>query len=145
MLKERNQAAILCRLVTLLQLLVTLCHQCPWRPQVGNSLNLQHIYLSYYPNLKYTTPHVLAHFVKSFRAYNVKLSSTLFLGNMLSNFEISFPNARFLIQLGYNLITISWDYQEWDFSDPSIIKSKKHSFKCVVLLWKTLIRVSIEF
>ena len=89
--------------------------------------------------------HVLAHFVKSFRAYNVKSSSTLFLGNMLSNFEISFPNARFLIQLGYNLITISWDYQEWDFSDPSIIKSKKHSFKCVVLLWKTLIRVSIEF
>ena len=56
MLKERNQAAILCRLVTLLQLLVTLCHQCPWRPQVGNSLNLQHIYLFYHPNLKYITP-----------------------------------------------------------------------------------------
>ena len=110
-------------------------------PNLGHILqfiaNTQTIYQS--------NAHVLAHFVKSFRAYNVKLSSTLFLGNMLSNFEISFPNARFLIQLGYNLITISWDYQEWDFSDPSIIKSKKHSFKCVVLLWKTLIRVSIEF
>ena len=48
----------------------------------------------------------VAHFVKSLSAYNVKLSSTLFSGNIQSNFEISFPNARFLIQLGYNLITI---------------------------------------
>ena len=88
---------------------------------------------------------LLAHFVKSFRAYNVKSSSTLFSGNILSNFKTYFPNARFFIQLGYNLITISWNYQEWDFSDPSIIKPRKHSFKCDVLLWKTLIRVSIEF
>ena len=43
MLKESNQAANLWRLVTLLQLLVTLCQQCPWRPQVRNSLKLQHI------------------------------------------------------------------------------------------------------
>ena len=63
-------------------------------------------------NIANISTHALAHFVRSFIAYNVKSSSTLFLGNMLSNFEGSFPNARFLIQLGYNLITISWDYQE---------------------------------
>ena len=90
-------------------------------------------------------PHVLAHFVKSFRAYNVNSSSTLFPGNIQSNIKISFPNERFLIQLDYNLITKGWDHQEWDFSDPCIIKPRKHSFKCDVLLWKTLIRVSIEF
>ena len=56
--------------------------------------------------------HVLEHFVKSFLAYNVKSSSSLFMGNILSNFKISFPKARFPIQLSYNLTTKSWDYHE---------------------------------
>ena len=51
--------------------------------------------------------HVLVHFLKSTKAYNVKSSSTLFLDNILSNFEISFPCAKFNSLLGYNLTTTS--------------------------------------
>ena len=39
--------------------------------------------------------HVLAHLLKSFKAYNVKSSSTLFSENIQSNFKISFPCVRF--------------------------------------------------
>ena len=87
---------------------------------------------------KVSFTHVLAHFVKSFRAYNVKSYSTLFLGKIQSNFKIYFPNPRFLIQLGCNLITNSWDYHEWDFSDPCIIKLRKRPFKCHILFWKNI-------
>ena len=48
---------------------------------------------------------MLVHLLKSFRAYNVNSTSTLFSDNSLWNFEISFPCARFNNLLGNNLIT----------------------------------------
>ena len=41
-----------------------------------------------------------------------KIVQYTFLGQYLIKLQDFFPNARFFIQLGYNLITISWDYQE---------------------------------
>ena len=69
-------------------------------------------------------PHVLVHLLKSFRAYIVKSSSTLFSDNIQWNLEISFSYARFNSLLGYNFLTESWDHQEWDFSDSCILKLK---------------------
>ena len=94
---------------------------------------------------KLLSAHVLTASSKFLWAYNVKSSSTNFSDNIQWNFEISFPYVILNNQLGYNLITESWDYQEWYFSDPCIIKLKKHSFKYDILLWKTLIRVSVKF
>jgi len=88
-------------------------------------------------------PHVLAHLLKSFRAHNVKSSSTLFLDNIQWNFEIPFPCARFYSLLGYNLITKSSDHQKWDFQAPIAWNWKKHALMWDILLWKT--RVPIEF
>ena len=68
--------------------------------------------------------HVLVHLLKSFRAYIVKSSSTLFSDNIQWNLEISFSYARFNSLLGYNLLIESWDHQEWVFSDPCILKLK---------------------
>ena len=53
-------------------------------------------------DLKNVVSHVLAHLLKSFRAYNVKSSSTLFSDNILWMCEISFPCARFNNQHSYN-------------------------------------------
>ena len=88
--------------------------------------------------------HVLAHFLKSIRAYNVKSSSTLFLDNIQWNFEISFPCARFNSLLGYNLITKSWDHQKWDFQTP-ISWNWKNTLSCEIYFFEKLYSESIEF
>ena len=66
----------------------------------------------------YRASHVLVRLLKSFRAHNVKSSSTHFSDNIQWNFEIPFPCARFNSLLGYNLITKSSDHQKWDFQAP---------------------------
>ena len=71
-------------------------------------------------------PHVLVHFVKSIRAYNVKSFSTLFSDNIQWNFEIPFPCARFKSLLGYNLITKSSYHQKWDVQAP-ILRNWKNT------------------
>ena len=68
--------------------------------------------------------HVLTASSKFLWAYYVKSSSTNFSDNIQQNFEVSFPYVRFNNQLGYNLITESWDHQKWHFTDPCIIKLK---------------------
>ena len=78
-----------------------------------------------------TVTHVLVYCVKSFRAYNVKSSSTLFSDNIEWKFEISFPCAWFNSLLGYNLTTKSWDHQKRDFENPCIMKLK-NAFWCMV-------------
>ena len=85
----------------------------------------------------YDQSHVLAHFLKSIRAYNVKSSSTLFLDNIQWNFEISFPCARFNSLLGYNLITKSWDHQKWDFQTP-ISWNWKNTLSCEIYFFEKL-------
>ena len=82
-----------------------------------------------------STAHVLVHFLKSTRAYNVKSSSTLFLDNILSHFEISFTSARFNSLLGYNLITRSWDHQKWDFLTP-ISWNWKNTLSCEIYFFE---------
>ena len=84
------------------------------------------------------------HCVKSFRAYNVKSSSTLFLDNIQWNFEIYFPCARFNSLLGYNLITKSWDHQKWDFQTP-ISWNWKNTLSCEIYFFEKLYSESIEF
>ena len=82
-------------------------------------------------------PHVLVHFLKSTKAYNVKSSSTLFLDNILSNFEISFPCVRFNSLLGNNLIRKSWDHQKLDFHTP-ISRDWKNTLSCEIYVFEKL-------
>ena len=84
--------------------------------------------------------HVLVHLLKSFNAYNVNSSSTLFLDNIQWNFEISFPSARLLIQL---------DYKNLGPSEIRLFRlvsktEDKHAFMCDILLWKIFMRISIK-
>ena len=79
--------------------------------------------------------HVLVHLLKSFRAYNVKSSSTPFLDNIQWNFEIPFPCARFNSLLGYNLITKSSDHQKWDFQAP-ISWNWKNTLLCEIYFFE---------
>ena len=81
--------------------------------------------------------HVLVHFLKSTKAYNVKSSSTLFLDNILSNFEISFPCVRFNSLLGNNLIRKSWDHQKLDFHTP-ISRDWKNTLSCEIYVFEKL-------
>ena len=83
------------------------------------------------------SPHVLVHFLKSTKAYNVKSSSTLFLDNILSNFEISFPCVRFNSLLGNNLIRKSWDHQKLDFHTP-ISRDWKNTLSCEIYVFEKL-------
>ena len=89
--------------------------------QQGKSVQLSAFIFNPYLLCLINQAHVLAHFVKSFRAYNVKLSSTLFSGNIQSNFKISFPNARFFFPKIPHPAWLQLDYQESHFSDPCII------------------------
>ena len=89
--------------------------------------------------------HVLTASSKFHWAYNVKSSSTNFPHRIQWNFKTSYPCVRFIYYLGCNLITEIWDLPKWDFSDPCIIELKKHALKCDIMLWKTFIRVSIDF
>ena len=89
--------------------------------------------------------HVLAHLLKSLTAYNVKSSSTLFSENIQWNLEISFSCARFNSLVGYNLLTKKLGPPGIRLFRPLYSKTEERSFKCNILLWKILTRVSIEF
>ena len=82
-----------------------------------------------------TLAHVLVHFVKSIRAYNVRSSSTLFSDNNQWNFEIPFPCARFKSLLGYNLITKSSNHQKWDVQAP-ISWNWKNTLSCEIYFFE---------
>ena len=111
------------------------CYICEFYEMVKDTKVSGPSSAQYYTNPLSKLPHVLAHLLKSFRAYHMKSSvhSSWKISNEILRF--SFFCARFNNQFGYNLITESWDHQKLDFFRPVYHKIKKPRWKQQSFTW----------